>query len=315
VNLLLTSSPSYKRTPIRRVTSLANALGCTVKKLNYVSARADDLYRVAQAIPKNDGSFRHTFDAKPLLKGIQSRIKTEILDHVIFPAYLTGSIKGRDYKTNAELHKGAAIVIAEDIGCFFPSTTADHVFDIWMSFFGFSEDVAKMLTSLTTRNGELPQGAITSPQLANLIFWREEPLLHQRFSAEGLVYSRFVDDISVSSQKAVSPKKKTEIVAAIYGLMLRGGFKPKRRKHELKTARQQMTVTKLTINQKPGIPKAERARIRAAVHRLEKQVAQKAPSVDIKSEFASVLGKVNHLSRFHPGEASPLKDRLLQLKC
>lgn len=239
MSLSQNSSPSYNGKPIRLVPSLAKALCCTLQTLQKVSANACFLYRVAQEIPKSDGSIRCTFDAKKPLKDIHRRIKTEILDRVVFPAYLTGSIKGRDYKANAELHKAAKIVIAEDIGSFFPSTTAEHVLDVWRNFFGFSADVAELLTALTTRNGELPQGAITSPQIANLIFWRDEPRLHDRFASEGIAYSRFVDDVSVSSQAVLAPEKKTEVIAAIYGLMLRGGYRPKRRKHELKTARQQ----------------------------------------------------------------------------
>lgn len=314
MNLLPTSSPSYKGRAIRRIESLCKALRCQPKQLGYLGNNADRLYRIAQEIEKSDGSKRLTFDAKPALKEIQRRIKIEILDRVTFPPYLTGSIKGCDYKTNAELHAGAAIVIAEDIGSFFPSTTTVHVFDVWRNFFGCSEEVAQLLTALTTRNGELPQGAITSPHLANLVFWRDEPALYDRFAADGIVYSRFVDDVAASSKMPISPERKTEIVGAIFGLMLRHGYKPKRRKHELKTAGQQMTVTKLTVNQKPGIPKVERARIRAAVHHLELRLAsQGVLSEELRRESASVLGRVNHLARFHPGEAIGLRGRLKAL--
>lgn len=230
--------PLFDGKPIRNEISLSKALGCTLHKLRYVADHANGLYRIAQEVPKSDGSIRHTFDAFPLLKDIQRRIKTEILDRVVFPCYLTGSIKGRDYKTNAELHKGAAIVIAEDIGAFFPSTTTDLIFDIWRNFFRFSEKISHLLTALTVYNDQLPQGAITSPQLANLVFWRDEPLLYERFAAEGIVYSRFVDDISVSCRTALPQNRKTEIVAAVFGLILRYGYKPKRSKHDLRTARQ-----------------------------------------------------------------------------
>lgn len=268
---------------------------------------------MAQEIEKSDGRKRFTFDAKPALKEIHRRIKSEILDRVTFPLYLTGSIKGRDYKTNAELHVGAAIVIAEDIGSFFPSTTTAHVHDVWRNFFGFSDEVARLLTALTTRNRELPQGAITSPHLANLVFWRDEPALHDRFAADGIVYSRFVDDVAASSKTPIPPERKTEIVGAMYGLMLRYGYRPKRKKHELKTARQQMTVTKLTVNQKPGLPSADRARIRAAVHRLERLAGQGVLSAEQRREYACVSGRVNHLARFHPGAAARLKARLKML--
>ncbi len=309
-----TSSPSYRGQPIRRIESLSKALRCPPKRLGYLGDNADRLYRIAQEIEKSDGSKRVTFDAKRALKEIHRRIKTEILDLVTFPLYLTGSIKGRDYKTNAELHAGAAIVIAEDIGSFFPSTTTAHVFDVWRNFFGYSDEIAQLLTALTTRNGELPQGAITSPHLANLVFWRDEPELHDRFAADGIIYSRFVDDVAASSKKPITPEHKTEIVSAIFGLMLRHGYKPKRKKHELKTSGQQMTVTKLTINQKPGIQKAERARIRAAVHRLECLVGKGTLLAEQQREYASVLGRVTHLARFHPGEAAGLRARLKALQ-
>lgn len=313
MNRLPTSSPSYNGQAIRRIESLGKALRCSQQRLDYLGNNADRLYRIAQEIEKSDGSKRVTFDAKPALKEVHRRIKIEILDRVTFPMYLTGSIKGRDYKTNAELHVGAAIVIAEDIGSFFPSTTTAHVFDVWRNFFGFSDEVARLLTALTTRNGELPQGAITSPHLANLVFWRDEPALHDRFAADGIVYSRFVDDVAASSKTTIPPERKTEIVRLIFGLMLRHGYKPKRTKHELKTAGQQMTVTKLTVNQMPGLPKAERARIRAAVHHLECLAGQGALSAEQRREYASVLGRVNHLARFHPGEAAGLKARLKML--
>ncbi len=313
MNQLPTSSPSYSGKAIRRIESLGKALRCSPQRLGYLGNNADRLYRIAQEIEKSDGSKRVTFDAKPALKEIHRRIKSEILDRVTFPLYLTGSIKGRDYKTNAELHVGAAIVITEDIGSFFPSTTTAHVFDVWRNFFGFSEEVARLLTTLTTRNGQLPQGAITSPHLANLVFWRDEPALHGRLAADGIVYSRFVDDVAASSKTPMQPERKTEIVRLIFGLMLRRGYKPKRKKHELKTAGYQMTVTKLTVNQMPGLPKAERARIRAAVHHLECLAGQGALSAEHRREYASVSGRVNHLARFHPGEAAGLKARLKML--
>lgn len=306
----ISNRASYNGAPIRQLPSLAAALGIMLHRIEYVSPRANQLYRLAHAEPKSDGTIRQTFDAKPLLKDIQRRVKTEILDRVTFPNYLTGCIKGRDYKYNAELHEGAAIVIAEDIGNFFPSTTSEKIFDIWRHFFRFSEPVARLLTCLTTKDGGLPQGAITSPQLANLVFWRDEPQLQARLTSDGIVYSRFVDDVTVSSATPITPQKKTELVRAIYGLILHNRLKPKRSKHELKTRRERMAVTKLTVNNKAGLPTEERSRIRAAVHHLELRSAQQLLEA---ADLASVLGKVHHMARFHPGEARPLKARLQKI--
>ena len=153
-----TNAPSYSQRRIGTLQALHVALGMPVGDLPTLAERANDLYRVAKSITKPDGSIRNTYDAREPLKEVHRRIKSQILDHVNYPAYLTGSIKGCDYKVNASLHARARIVINEDISGFFPSTSADRVFSIWRGFFGFSEDVARCLTQLTTRHGELPQG-------------------------------------------------------------------------------------------------------------------------------------------------------------
>lgn len=50
---------------------------------------------------------------------------------------------------------------------------------------GFSDDVAEILTMLTTKDGGLPQGAVTSSFLANLVFWDYEPSLVEKLAFAG----------------------------------------------------------------------------------------------------------------------------------
>ncbi|WP_126228568.1 reverse transcriptase family protein [Burkholderia ambifaria] len=314
MNQSTTNCPSYDAKPIRLITSLAKALETDENQLLLLADEANELYRIAKKIRKPDGSLRRTYDALPRLKDIQRRIKFRILDRVTFPSYLTGSLKGRDYKVNAALHSGAKILIAEDIGSFFPSTSASRVFDIWKNFFGFGHEVACCLTKLTTLRNELPQGAITSAHLANLVFWREEPQLRTRLDQSGIVYSRFVDDVAVSSRSVIEPAQKTEVVTSIYGMMIRHGYRPKRTKHELHTARNRMVVTKLTVNAKPGLEKTERSKIRAMVHELERLSESLDNTQAILDRLNSVAGKINMLGRFHPGKAQSLKKRLLEVK-
>lgn len=145
--------------------ALARALSVPESLLHELSATADSRYRLASAVEKPDGSIRQTFDALPPLKDIHRRIKAQIFSHVEFPEYLTGSVKGQDYKTNAALHVGARIVICEDISNFFPTTTLSIIFHIWRHFFGFADDVAECLTKLTSKDGVLPQGQFQAPSL------------------------------------------------------------------------------------------------------------------------------------------------------
>jgi Reverse transcriptase (RNA-dependent DNA polymerase) len=310
VNLLATNSPSHDCNPIRRPASLAKALNINLIELKALVVNADNLYHPGKTEIKKDGSIRQTHDADKPLKSLHRKIKTQLLDRVNFPEYLTGSIKGRDYKTNAELHLGAKIVIAEDISSFFPSTTKEIIFDIWQNFFGFGEKVATSLTALTTLEGKLPQGAITSPQLANLVFWRHEADLQANFQAVGITYSRFVDDIVASSQTTISEDQKTQAIKKIYGMMQLRGYKPKRAKHEITTSGKRMVVTKLTVNSRAGIDKKQRSKIRAAVHKQEVSLLTDSAKDAVLDAPRKVAGKVAMLGRFHPGQAKLLKKRL-----
>jgi Reverse transcriptase (RNA-dependent DNA polymerase) len=310
VSQLASNSLSHDCNPIHRSVALAKALHIDVIKLKILVENANNLYRPAKAETKKDGSIRQTYDANEPLKSLHRKIKTQLLDRVSFPQYLTGSIRGRDYKTNAEIHLGAKIVISEDISSFFPSTTEAIVFDVWQNFFGFGEKVAKSLTALTTLDGKLPQGAITSPQLANLVFWRIEASLHADFQAEGITYSRFVDDMVASSKRTLSEDQKTAVIKKIYGMMLKRGYKPKRAKHEMTTSGGKMTVTKLTVNSSAGIDKKQRSKIRAAVHKQEIALRTDMARDVVAEAQPKVAGKVALLGRFHQGKAKSLKERL-----
>lgn len=280
------------------------------KLLIKTALHADTLYRKAKPRKKPDGSIRQPFDALPPLKPIQRRIKDRILKRVGFPEYLTCSLSGRDYRTNAAMHAGAKIVICEDVEGFFPSTKRERVRDIWLNFFCFSEDVANLLTNLTTKDGELPQGAITSSYLANLAFWNQEPRLQAKLAQREIVYSRYVDDITVSSKQSLTKDVQTVLIAQIYGMLKRHGYKAKRRKHETFTSGRSMLTTKLMVNLKPALQPQERQNIRAAVHALEQRIASGERGSEIKTELNRVTSRVGRLGTLHPTEAKSLKLRL-----
>jgi hypothetical protein len=305
VNQPISNPPRYNAKPIRSVGALARALDVDANTLLDLANRADALYRVAKRIIKKDGSIRVTYDALPELKNVHRKIKFAILSQVSFPPYLTGGLKGQDYKTNAALHVGSTILIAEDIGSFFPSTKTVVVRDVWRNFFSFSDDVAECLTKITVLQGALPQGAITSPHLANLVFWKIEPPLQAQFCKSGLIYSRFVDDISLSSKHEISNEEKARAISKIFGMMIDRGYSPKREKHEIMTSKNRIVVTKLGVNEKPGLDKKKRSQIRAMVHHLENLTSEMAAEL-----IPKVAGQIALLKRFHPGEAVPLKRRL-----
>lgn len=167
------------------------------------------------------------------LKEVHKRLKLNIFSKVDFPEYLQGSLKGRDYVTNASLHKDKQILICEDVKGFFPSVSAAYVEDVWCGFFGFAPEVAKLLTQLTTKDGSLPQGSIASSFLANLVMWRYEPLLHAKLAQRGITYSRYVDDMVMSAATHLDKETQTWVIAQVYGMLAQHGLRASRKKHEV----------------------------------------------------------------------------------
>lgn len=308
------AQPKYAFSPVRSLASLSRSLGLSVVELQRIGHAAGGLYRDAKPIIKADGSIRQTFDALPLLKSVHRRIQTQFFQRVVFPDYLTGSLKGRDARRNAVLHAGAAIAVTEDIKNFFSSTGAQVVYSVWAGFFGFGPEVAQLLTTLTTKDGGLPQGAITSSYLANLAFWDREWRLYENLRDRGISYSRYVDDVTFSSKEQLNNEKIGCCIAEVYGLMASKGFKAKRSKHEIRRGNGPMLTTKLMINARPALMTGERQNIRAAVHQLEVLGRNSTDLVSLKSEINRVSGRVGRLSQLHPMEGVALRARLASLR-
>lgn len=310
--------PCFKGRPIASIEALARTLHVSPRYLWWVVERTDRLYRPMKPIIKPDGGVRQTYNPAAPLKDVQRRINRNIFSRVEFPIYLQGGI--RDRKTprhcvaNAQLHTNAAIVINEDIAGFFPSVTQQQVQDVWQHFFRFPPAIAKTLSALTTYDGALPQGAPTSSYIANLVLWKQEPVLVAQLAALGICYSRYVDDITVSSRRFLGSQQKADVIGHIRRLCNANGFKVKRRKQRIETSGRAMSVNNLQVNRRVTLSGAERARIRAAVKACEQYPDSLRHSDEYKTLFNSTTGRVNWLRRFHRKEGERMAQRLILVK-
>jgi hypothetical protein len=222
---------------------------------------------------------------------------------------MTGSLKGRDAARNAAQHTKKAEVICEDIRKFFPSVTKDAVYAVWRHFFRFPPDVANLLTSLCVKDGALPEGGIPSSYLANLVFWQYEPQVHADFLEQGVTYTRYVDDVTLSSERVMSSTQRTQAIATVYGMLAKVGLKPKRAKHETFRSSEPMIATKLVVNAKTSLPSKKRSNIRAAVKRLEVE-SDAAQHQGPLPNLNRIAGQIGQMARHHPKQAAALKGRL-----
>jgi len=311
--------PKVKIPSISNTSSLASILSISEDELNYFIEHIDEYYKSGKLLKKKNGDPRLTHDAKPALKHVHERIKNRILKKLDYPYYMLGGISDpenpRSCKTHASIHCGKKILISEDISNFYPSTSYEVVKNIWKQCFHFTETISDILAKLTTYNGELPQGWKTSGYLANLALWNREPELVKTLEEKGFSYSRFIDDITVSSPFFISDKDKNFIISNIYGMLLPCGYSPKRAKHDISSREKPMAVTSLNVNtKKPTIPKSQRNNIRAMVFQIERKYASQGRGHPYYKEWLSVYGKVNRIKSFHESEGEELQNRMRVVK-
>jgi hypothetical protein len=187
-----------------------------------------------------------------------------------------------------------------DLRDFFPTAKFKRFFRMFRDDFGFGTDVASVLTSLTTFRGHLPQGAPSSPALANaLLTARVDRPIEILASERGVEPTRFIDDFTFSGPRSREMINDVAVLASGVGLPVW------RKKSKLKITpnHRPQTVTGLGVNSTRG-PSVGRARVdqvRAAIHQLPR-----VPKLDQPHAIASIAGRIAHVRQSNKGAAARL---------
>ncbi len=301
--------------------ALASMLEITSDRLLYISNNMNEFYRKGATCKKKSGEPRPTSDAEPELKKIHTHLKNRLLKTVQYPYFIAGCIEDEDNPRspsfNASIHCDQKIVINLDIKDFYPKTKKENVHSIWQNFFKCHPTVAEILTKITTYNinsGYLPQGWITSSYIANLIFWDTEETLVNNFKKIGLKYSRYVDDITISSNARISKLGMQEIISTIATFLNKKNYQLNRKKINIQSAATRMEVTGFNVNSiSPSIPRWKRSEVRSLVHKLGKIINKKTPMYE--SAWKSASGKLSHISQVRDkSQNKKLRARLNSIK-
>ena len=174
------------------------------------------------SIPKPDGSLRYLEDPSPDLKTVQREINRHLQAVYYFQrseaAYGFLICPKRDPEprnilTNAYQHLAASHLCNIDMEDFFHSISLDRIFKLFTSsLFDYEDDFALLLARLCCYQERLPMGAPTSPILSNFVCLGLDAQLSSLCKEEGIVYTRFADDMSFSSQSPITEQwiKKVE---------------------------------------------------------------------------------------------------------
>lgn len=252
---------------------------------NNVPPLAHHHYRI---LAKDSGSVRLIEAPKTRLKKLQQKILREILEKIPVHEAAHGFRQGRSIKTFVAPHVAKRVVVRLDLQDFFPSLGAARV----QAFFrtaGYPEDVADLLGGVctnaappdvwrgveTTRDRQrlreardlysrrhLPQGAPTSPALANLCFYRADCRLTGLARAAGAVYTRYVDDLAFSGGEDFARRAERFSLHAA-AIAMQEGFRVHHRKTRVMRQSVRQHLAGLVVNQRPNVRRTDFDRLKA----------------------------------------------------
>ncbi len=239
-----------------------------------------------RTLSKKYGQFRLIEAPKPRLKEIQRRILENILDHVPPHEAAHGFRRGRSVMSFATPHVGSDVVIKLDLEDFFPSIPVAQIRAMFRSI-GYPEAVADLLTGLCTTSTpmdeldstfcdaddardharmarqkrmyaqpHLPQGAPTSPAIANLCAYRMDCRLAGLAAAVGANYTRYADDLVFSGDSGLRRGAKRFAIHAV-AIIMEEGFSVHHRKTRIMRQGVRQRIAGMVVNQRLNLPRED----------------------------------------------------------
>ncbi|HCG5682350.1 TPA: retron St85 family RNA-directed DNA polymerase [Vibrio parahaemolyticus] len=243
---------------------LANAMKLGSNTVRSLSISSNSLYKTYNE-PKKSGGVRKISQPCRELKAIQSWILRNILDRLHCSPYSKGFEKGKSILDNAQPHVGASYLLSMDLEDFFPSISAYKVYGIFRTI-GYNKEMSKLFTNLCTYYDSLPQGAPTSPKLANLTCSRLDSRIQGYAGPKGITYTRYADDITLSANTAIKIEKAKIFIQKI---IESEDLKVNEFKTKVCGTKRQKKVTGLVLSDNNvGIGQAKYRELRAVLHHL-----------------------------------------------
>jgi RNA-directed DNA polymerase len=297
---------------------LAAALGMspeTMKWLSYDAVISNHRHYSEFTIPKRSGGERLISSPRPLIAKAQRWIFNEIVSKLNVEAQAHGFVAGRSIVSNAEPHCDKRVIINLDLKDFFPSVVLHRVAHIFYMR-GYAPSTSMFLALLCTdrpraqveidgkirykASGKrgLPQGACTSPGLANQAASILDRRLQGLANRYDLTYTRYADDLTFSSSKALHQNKINWLLKCVKTIAEDENFTVHPKKTSITGNGSSQTVTGLVVNQKPNINRQELRLVRAILHNAQESGLYsqwRDPSISFNKWILSLHGKISFI--------------------
>jgi len=192
---------------IKSLPNLYSFLSLPEREINAITSNLRDYYSLKIKPKKKYGNFqrddfgniryRELIVPRYILKSRQKKI-AQLLNRIPLPEHMFGSIKGKNNILNARQHLNHKYFLTIDLKKFFPNINHHKVNTMFCNN-GFSPSTSRILTKLTTYHATLPQGAPSSPVIANLVFLKTSNKLCNLAKKNNIRFTTFLDDLTFSS--------------------------------------------------------------------------------------------------------------------
>lgn len=331
--------------PLESVGHLAAWLGLSDRELEWLADPKGLLRHRSHAsplqhyhyrlLPKPHGGIRLIESPKLLLKNTQRQILHGILARVPMHPAAHGFVRGRSILTFAQPHVGQRFVLRMDLQDFFPSIRRAPLQGFFRTL-GYPDAVADMLVGLCTSSTprslwrsvdgifepdrlrtfhdlycqrHLPQGAPTSPALANCRAHRLDCRLSGLALSMNANYTRYADDLAFSGD---DPFRRTSerFAAQVAAIALDEGFRLNYRKTRRMPENTRQRVAGLVVNDKVNTARVDADRLKAILTNCLRYGAA-SQNRDSHPEFRAHLeGRVSFIAMVNPTRGECLRQLL-----
>lgn len=276
---------------------------------------------------KRSGGYRLIETPKQMLRAVQDKILAEILERVAVHANCHGFTPGRSIVTNATPHVGQHVVIKIDLENFYGRIRTSRVVATYRSM-GYSREVAIWLAKLTTSAvptnlktprmhsyllhpylaRHVPQGAPTSPALANLVSYALDVRLTGMAKTFNANYTRYADDLTFSGDDRFARSLKT-FLPLVQRIISSERFRTNGYKRKVLKQNIQQSVTGVVVNKRTNISRKEFDRLKATLTNCVRYGPDSQNRNDHPNFSAHLRGRIAHVQQLNPRKA----ERLLRL--
>ncbi|HKQ26287.1 MAG TPA: reverse transcriptase family protein [Burkholderiales bacterium] len=298
------------------------------------NVRAEDerlRHYVYRWVAKRSGGFRLLEIPKTRLRALQRRLLHELIEYVPPHEAAHGFRARHSCLTSAVQHLGRQIVVRMDLQDFFVSVSALRISAFFRTL-GYPEGAARVLTGLCTsqvpsrlldardpakyefeqptpdwltrkrfQSPHLPQGAPTSPALANLCAFNLDLRLQAAAESLDARYTRYADDLVFSGGRQFE-HAVGRFIPLVGAIALEEGFSINFRKTHVMNRSSCQKVNGIVVNERMNVARRERDQLKAILHNCMRHgptSQNRAGLADFRAHLKGRLAYVKMIAPLH----------------